>query len=614
MKNAGDRSSGNRFLALSLAFAAAACTGAVTGSGPGSGPGPSTGGNGGPGSTTPGGVTPPGSPGTTPGGGPSTPGTPGQPGVTPGSPDPGMPGAPTSQVSCPGTGMESTGRRVLRRLTIPELDATVRTAFGLSVADWKGPIVPPDPASLDGFTNNVDRLTVGPDYARGAMESAVTVARLVANPPHLGRLLPCGANGGQGSAMAPCAQTFVNTYGAKLYRRPLTPAELARYTNMFMTVGRADFKVFIHWATVTMLQSPRVLYRSELGKAEGGRYRLTPHEVASALSYTFTGGPPDDQLLMAAAGGRLNTPDQIEAAARSLVFDAAGTVKPAFRQVMLKFADDWMGLSSLSNIKKDPTAFPDFTPEIQDALAEETRQFLSNAIFEEKGTPASLLTAPYTFVSAPLARYYGLAAGGAQFSKVTRAAGTGLGLLAQGSLLSVEAHNVSTSPTKRGYFVRTRVLCGIVPPPPPVVADLPPPTGAETTRQRYEKIHLGDVSCKACHKMFDSIGFAFEHLDATGRYREKEGRFDIDDSGEVTETSAGTLPFRGPAELATNLARLPEVSTCMASYMAAFAFGVSQPNASCLVKAATDELRGGMSLVDFYIRMARSEHFRTRSP
>ena len=51
----------------------------------------------------------------------------------------------------------------------------------------------------------------------------------------------------------------------------------------------------------------------------------------------------------------------------------------------------------------------------------------------------------------------------------------------------------------------------------------------------------------------------------------------------------------------------------MASYLSAFAFGVNQPNASCLVRNATNELRGRhLSVVDFYIRMARSEHFRSR--
>ena len=603
MKNLG--------LTLALGFGLSACTGVAvpngnegtgTGSTPGAGPG------------APGTNPTPGAPGTGPSGpgsGPSGPGSPGQPGVNPGVP---TPGAPSAQLACPDNRTETTGRRFLRRLTTPEYEATIRAAFGLSSADWKGTTLPPDPASLEGFTNNVDRLTVGPEFARGGMESAVVVARLVAAEPHLSRLLPCGTGAGQALTMMSCATQFVNTYGPKLFRRPLTSAETARYTGLLSIVGRIDFKIFVHWATLTMLQSPHVLYRAELGKAEGGVYKLTPYEIASALSYTFTGGPPDATLMMAAAGNRLSTPDQIEAAARTLVYDAGQQIKPAFREVMLKFAEDYVGLSSLSNLQKDKTAFPDFTPEIQDALGEETRRFLSGVLLEEKGTPASLLTAPYTFVNAALSRYYGLPGGAADYTKVARPSNMGVGLLAQGGLLSVESHNLSTSPTKRGYFVRTRVLCGIVPPPPPVVADLPPPTGAETTRQRYEVIHLADNGCKACHKMFDPIGFAFEHLDATGRYRAKEGNFDIDDSGVLTETSAGDIPFRGPTELATAVSKLPEVASCMASYMAAYAFGVSQSSSACLVRAATEELRGGMSLVDFYIRMARAEHFRTRLP
>jgi hypothetical protein len=578
-------------------------------------------GGGGPGSVRPGAARPPGAPPGSPGSGaPIGPGgIPVGPGGSAGSTGPGDPlspaGAPSAQVSCLGTTSETTGRRVLRRLTTPELEATVRAAFGLTPADWKGLRLPPDPASLEGFTNNLDRLTVGPDFARGAMESAVEVARLVASPAHLTRLLPCGNGTGQALTMQPCAQQFVTTYGPKLFRRPLTQAEITRYVGLLSIVGRIDFKVFVHWATLTMLQSPRVLYRSELGKPEGGRYRLTPYEVASALSYTYTGGPPDAPLMQAAAANQLSTPEQIEAAARRLVFDGT-TIKPAFRAVMSKFAEDWVGLSALSNIEKDRNAFPDYTPEIQDALAEETRQFVSNVLYEQRGSPATLLTAPFTFVDDRLARYYGLGGGGAGagFSKVARPDGMGVGLLSQGSLLSVESHNLSTSPTKRGYFVRTRLLCGVVPDPPPVVGELPAPTGAETTRQRYETLHALAPACSACHKLFDPIGFAFEHLDATGRYRAKEGRFDIDDSGVLTETSAGDLPFRGPVELATAVSRLPEVSACMASYMAAFAFGVSQSNASCLVRAAADELAGGMSLVDFYVRMSRSEHFRSRLP
>jgi hypothetical protein len=196
-----------------------------------------------------------------------------------------------------------------------------------------------------------------------------------------------------------------------------------------------------------------------------------------------------------------------------------------------------------------------------------------------------------------------------------RPAGWGVGLLAQGSLLSIGAGSVSSSPTKRGHLVRDRILCNKVPPPPPVVAELPAPTEAETTRQRYEVLHLSDTNCKTCHALMDPIGFGFEHLDAAGRYRAKEGRFDIDDSGMVIATSAGTLPFRGPEELARALAPLPEVADCLADFVTGHAFGIDHGEAGCVARTATEELRAGkIGVVDYYVRLARAENLRTRTP
>jgi hypothetical protein len=520
------------------------------------------------------------------------------------------PPPPSAQVSCQGNSQETVGRRTLRRLTQLEFDATIRAVFGLEAAQWAGPMVPPDPASLDGFGNNVDRLTVGPDYARGALDTAKQVASLVSTESTLSKLLPCSTAGN-----AACASTFVSTFGPKLYRRPLTAAETTRYTALYDKVSKqGDFKSFVYWATLTMLQSPNVIYRSELGEPDGNRFKLTQYEIATSLAYTFTGGPPTAELMQMAATNRLSTADQIETAARGLVFDAAQKVKPAFRSILGRFSDEWLGLSILDNVKKDAIAFPDFNEQIQTALGQETQRFISNVIIEEKGTAATLLTAPYTFVDAKLAKFYGYGAGATDFAKVTRPDGWGVGLFAQGGLLSVEAHSETTSPTKRGYLIRTRFMCGAVPPPPAVVSPLPEPTGAETTRKRYEDVHVAEPSCKSCHRLMDLIGFGFEHLDAVGRYREKEGAFDIDATGELTNTTKGDIKFNGPTELAQAVADLPETSECVGSYIAAYALGVSQSNVACLVRSAKDALVGGGSLLDYYIRISRSEHFRSRLP
>src|SRR4051812_14713174 len=119
-----------------------------------------------------------------------------------------------------------------------------------------------------------------------------------------------------------------------------------------------------------MLQSPNLIYRSEIGAPDGAGFKLTPYEVATELAYTFSGGPPTAALTQVATAGQLSTPDQVEAAARTLVFDGMA-VRPAFRDIVMRFADQWLGLTGLSNLKKDATIFPDFTSQVQDSMAEE---------------------------------------------------------------------------------------------------------------------------------------------------------------------------------------------------------------------------------------------------
>jgi hypothetical protein len=136
---------------------------------------------------------------------------------------------------CDGAEADVAGPRLLRRLTSPELTASIRYAFGLSAAEWAGPAVPADPASADGFTNNVDRLVVDESYARGLYATATGVADAVVSAAVLPRVLPCSGAGG-----ADCARTFLDTAGRRLYRRPLTDAEIARYLELHDRVAPAE--------------------------------------------------------------------------------------------------------------------------------------------------------------------------------------------------------------------------------------------------------------------------------------------------------------------------------------------------------------------------------------
>ena len=54
----------------------------------------------------------------------------------------------------------------------------------------------------------------------------------------------------------------------------------------------------------TLTHAPEFLYRVELGDENGN---LTPHELASRLSYHFWNTMPDEELFTAAADGSLMT-------------------------------------------------------------------------------------------------------------------------------------------------------------------------------------------------------------------------------------------------------------------------------------------------------------------
>jgi hypothetical protein len=155
------------------------------------------------------------------------------------------------------------------------------------------------------------------------------------------------------------------------------------------------------------------------------------------------------------------------------------------------------------------------------------------------------------------------------------------------------------------------MLCRAKPPLPddvPQLTEVQP--GTRTTRQRYEELHAVG-NCAGCHKLFDPLGFAFEHFDEGGRYRPDEDGMAIDPTGFLTSAAGEQVNFASQEELATTLAGLPEVQQCFAAYLGTFAFGTSQ---ACLASKAVPEMQAGtMSVVDAFASLAGEPHFTSRT-
>jgi hypothetical protein len=362
---------------------------------------------------------------------------------------------------------------------------------------------------------------------------------------------------------AGCAASLVQTLGRRIFRRPLTDDELARYAGLVADGATAADGVAT--ALHGLLVSPHFLYRSEVGVAGEGGYRLDGFEIATALAYTFTGSAPDDALLDAAEAGALDDVRGVERWARALVAD------PRARQQVGELVLQWLGAEAVATADKRPAAFPGFTPAVRAALARETRDFAAHVVFDGSGRLGELFTADYTVVDATAAAFYGLAQTG-----VAPIDGHRAGLLGHASVLASHAHSDQTSPIRRGLFVRRNLLCQELPPPPAFAGGVPEVDPDATTRERFA-MHTSNAVCAGCHRYIDGLGFGFEGFDPVGLWRDREAGQPIDATGALTDvdgigtgTSASyhTLP-----ELAALLAAAPATSRCFVRQVYRFTRG-----------------------------------------
>jgi hypothetical protein len=168
------------------------------------------------------------------------------------------------------------------------------------------------------------------------------------------------------------------------------------------------------------------------------------------------------------------------------------------------------------------------------------------------------------------------------------------GLLGQGSILTATSVANRTSPVVRGAWIVENLLGAEVPPPPPgVEADLSgarSPAEAKTLRQRMEA-HRTEPVCVACHQLIDQFGFALEHFDLVGRWRDSDSGEPIDASSTLVDGTA----VDGPAALRRALlARSDAFVTAFTERLMTYALGRildshDRPAVRRIVAAAADE-------------------------
>jgi hypothetical protein len=343
------------------------------------------------------------------------------------------------------------------------------------------------------------------------------------------------------------AVEILSAFVPRAYRRPVQPAEverLAKFVDLSMKNG-GSFLEGIQVAVQATLVSPHFLFRWELDPAalEPGSIRdLTDWEVASRLSYFLWSSMPDAELSALAAKGELRKDGNLEKQVRRMIQD------PRSRAFVENFGGQWLQTRNLAEFTVDPETFPTWNESLKSAMKEETTRFFE-AVMKEDRPVTTLLDADFTFLNEKLARWYGIeGVKGDEFQRVTLAADSPRGgVLTQGSVLISTSTPTRTSPVIRGKWILEQILGTPPPPPPPDVPPLAEQKAVDQSgslRQRFEQ-HRSATECAGCHAKMDPLGFALENFDATGRWRDMDGKFAIDASGKLANGTA----FEGPREL-----------------------------------------------------------------
>jgi hypothetical protein len=284
--------------------------------------------------------------------------------------------------------------------------------------------------------------------------------------------------------------------------------------------------------------------------------RLNGYEIASRMSYFLLDTTPDAALLDKAESGALATPEGVRAAAAELV------AKPQARAALANFFSELYRLRDLESLEKDTALFPKYTPTLQQAMKQETLELVNDIVWVRNVDARELFTADYAFVNAELAGLYGVAAPPAGFKKTTLPAEhKRAGILGSAAFLARFAHPGQTSPTRRGAFIQTSLLCYDVPPPPPGVNTEFPmddPSQPKTAKQKLEN-HMKDDNCRSCHALTDPLGFALENYDPIGGYRVADKGLPIDPTGTVE----GIGSFASARDIGTILSQDARATSCI---------------------------------------------------
>ena len=303
-------------------------------------------------------------------------------------------------------------------------------------------------------------------------------------------------------------------FAARAWRRPLTANEISAILASYR-VDRADgveHSLAFRAALTRILSSPWFIYRVEQPAGGLSWQPVSGVELSTRLSFFLWDSIPDEELR--AKSARLHEPATMEGQLRRMLKDSR------IRGMAREFGTRWLGVwDFVTNHGRNLEKFPEFTPSLSRALAEEPVRFFEDHLMNDRPV-ADLIDDDAVVVNDVLARHYGIP--GVISPKWRRIENVSAynrgGLLGFGAVLAKTSAATRTSPVKRGAWV-VEMLGERLPAVPPDVPPLPETLPEGLSMREVTERHRKDPACASCHVRIDPYGMTLEQFDALGRLR-----------------------------------------------------------------------------------------------
>jgi hypothetical protein len=486
------------------------------------------------------------------------------------------------------------------------------------------------PQDLHGSYRRLDQ-SLQQIHVEASYDVAVALGAALTTTARLGTVVGACATDTSTSNDASCLDAFIKKFGARALRRPLAADEVDFYKTAYGTSTAPSAAAYADLIGL-FVTAPEFMYFVEHGAAavsgQTGVYDLSPHELASRLSYQLWQTAPDDALLAAAGDGTLLDPTVYGAQVTRLLGDARA------RPALDEFFADWTKVEDLPamDAKNADVVFKAFAgtdlpdAKLRQAMIDDVVGMLDYYTWTAPSRIASLFTSDLAFArDARLAKLYGVPAWNGTGTPPALPAGQRPGLLTRALFLSTGSAN--TRPIMKGVFLRQNILCDAIPPPPPGANAKPPELGpGMTTRESVEAItEMPGTVCAGCHQTaINPLGFATEGFDALGRFRTSQRLFDA--AGAETGTKpvntmsipqviyGDSTAVSSPSELMSLIVASGKVEACLARNFFRFTHGRWEAAADgCALEDARKALLSGGTIADLAGAAVKTSQFKRRT-